>query len=113
MKFDKELVLKNQFWFLLGGFSVLWLIGFIMLWMNSASAIEEKQKLVDGADKALKNGVAYTSPKNPNTFLEPWNKFGKRFHDHKEVVWKDAWESAENPDFLAELRPAAAGRDLG
>jgi hypothetical protein len=93
MKFDKELLLKHKFWILLGVFTLIWLIGLTMLMMGSASAIEAKQKTYEAATKALSS---YSNPKNPTTFLPPWKEHGKRFHDHKEKLWKIAWDAQKS-----------------
>ncbi len=90
MKLDKEIVVKHQFWFLLGSYLLVWLVA--VLWLKVAAggpikAAEKKYKDSKGKlDKAKQN------PKNPNTFCPPWREYGKVFDGHKRGIWGKAWD---------------------
>ena len=90
MKLDKETFVKHQFWFFLGIFLPVWIIALSIFKFNTEVA--KKQKKYDDDKKAI---AGVTSPKN-ESFNRPWEKYGKVFHDNKEVVWKQAWE-LQNP----------------
>jgi hypothetical protein len=90
MKLDKETVVKHQFWFLLGGYLLVWFIA--VLWLKFAAGGEIKK-----AEKAYKDNKdrlakAQQRPINPNTFIPPWVKFAQVFDGHKRVIWGEAWE---------------------
>jgi hypothetical protein len=90
MKLDKETVVKHQFWFLLGGYVLVWLIAVLALKFSApgkiAAAQQEYKKSKDGLDRESK------SPKNDKTFCPPWEAYGNIFDGHKKVIWKQAWD---------------------
>jgi hypothetical protein len=89
MKLDQETVVKHQFWFLLGGYFLVWLIA--VMWMKFTYP-DEINKLKDEykkASDAVKSANA--SPVNIATFLPPWEKEAKDFSDHKGKIWQNAW----------------------
>jgi hypothetical protein len=91
MKFDKEALIKHKFWVILGVFALLWLIGLGVMLFTLSDRIKLHRDAYEGevksADGALKSG-----PKNPATFLPPWQEHQKMFRDHKNVIWGKAWE---------------------
>ncbi|HTU88618.1 MAG TPA: hypothetical protein VMF69_00840 [Gemmataceae bacterium] len=90
MKLDQETIVKHQFWFLLGGYFLLWFIAVLCLKFIAPGKIEEFQKAYDGAASGVKTAQS-GGPINTATFLPPWDKEAKTFSDHKSVIWGDAW----------------------
>jgi hypothetical protein len=97
MKFDKELLLKHQFWIIFGGFGLIWLIGFFILVMGSASAVEEAKGNFDKANKEIEPYKANPAKiVNVNTFLDPWNQYATEFRKCKEAIWLKAWNGQKS-----------------
>jgi hypothetical protein len=94
MKLDQETVVKHQFWFLLGGYFVLWLTAVLWMKFSYPSEIEDLKKKYDGAASGVKTALS-GGPVNTATFLPPWDKETKEFSDHKGVIWGDAWHVQE------------------
>ncbi len=90
MKLDQETVVKHQFWFLLGGYFVLWLIAILWMKFTFPGEIEklhnDYKAKTDGVNSALSAG-----PVNTATFIPPWDNETKEFSDHKGVIWGQAW----------------------
>jgi hypothetical protein len=88
MKLDKETVVKHQFWFLLGGYLLIWLIAVLVLMFTAPDTIKKAKdaykKAADDIASASKN------PVNKATFLPPWEKEADEFSRHKSVIWKQA-----------------------
>src|SRR5713101_847588 len=87
-KFDKDTLIKNRFWIMLGGAALLLLVCWLVLMLGGAGADQEK-KFKQELTKVQAN--AKGTPKNPN-FEEPWRKYGEEFTKQKEAVWRQAWE---------------------
>jgi hypothetical protein len=90
-KIDKEVLIKNRFWIGLGVFGVLWLVAVIVV---EASGDDSKKKAWSDAKTAIENA----KQKGPKTeaYQAPWNAHGKKFREHKDVIWKQAWEQQAN-----------------
>ena len=87
-KFDKDAMMKQKFWILLGVFALLWLVCLSFVVVNAGGPIDEAKKNYDAAKLAIGKN---THPKN-DSFLPPWENYGKTFTKHKNTVWKVAWE---------------------
>jgi hypothetical protein len=92
MKLDKDTVIKHQFWFLLGGFLLFWIIA--VFWLKGAATasdgpIEKAKGEYKGKSEAVKK--ASSDPVNVATFLPPWIKQFDVFNLHKGTVWTQAW----------------------
>ena len=75
MKVDKDAILKQKFWILLGVFALFWLMSLSVLWAYAGTpAAAAQQAYKDANDKVGK----YPRPKNDN-FLPPWNDYAKSF----------------------------------
>jgi len=90
MKLDKETVVKHQFWFLLGGYLLVWIIAVFWLKFSAAAAIDTVRKDFEGTDKDLK--AERQSPVNTRTFVPPWEAYRNVFEKHKQVIWGEAWK---------------------
>ena len=93
MKMDKEWVLKQRFWLLLGTFGLLWFVCLIALAVIGGGPVEAAKKLFDDATTLIKPYTAGSGPSRPKneSFLPEWVKYGKTFSDHKNTVWGIAW----------------------
>lgn len=89
MKLDQETLVKHQFWFLLGGAVLLWMVGAIWLKLAASEPIEKAKSDYEKAENEL---TTWRNPVNPATFNPPWEKYGGVFDGHKQVIWKDAWQ---------------------
>lgn len=90
MKLDKETVVKHQFWFMLGGFALLWLIAITSLKILASGPIEAKKKAYETSAANLKAAQA-KKPKNPATFLPPWKDNADLFRSKRDEVWSVAF----------------------
>ncbi len=90
MKLDKETVIKHQFWFLLGGYFLFWLVAVLWLWSTASGEIVKVKKAYEDNETALKS--AQSNPINTATFLPPWEKEATIVNGHKIVIWNDAWD---------------------
>ena len=101
MKLDKEWALKQRFWLLLGTFGLLWFVCLIVLWVVGSGPIEAAQTALKAADDAIQPYTARSGPKVPknDNFLPEWVKYGTTFRNHKDKVWRTAWDGDEpKPD---------------
>jgi hypothetical protein len=89
---DKESLKKHQFWYLLGGATLLCLILWLSVMFGMSGAAEEVQKKYDAAKKGV---TGAKQPKNAS-FLPPWQAHQKIFADQKDGVWKKAWETQQD-----------------
>jgi hypothetical protein len=89
MKLDQETVVKHQFWFLLGGYFLIWFIAVLCLMLIAPGEIAALKDGYEKAEKGVKD--AKQKPINTTTFLPPWEKEAKEFSDHKGKIWRDAW----------------------
>ena len=105
MKVDKEAILKQKFWILLGVFALLWLICLSVLYANASGPADEAKKNYDTAKTAVSKYTGANKPKN-DSFLPPWQKDIDLFEQHKKTVWKSAWEGDAG---RRGARPAALG----
>jgi hypothetical protein len=98
MKMDKDTLIKQKFWLILGAFTLVWLIGLILL-LTSASSTIAKEK-ANGYDKGTNDSkdANFQNPKSP-AYLPPWEKYGDKFKKHKAVVWKEAWQGDQKRDW--------------
>lgn len=94
MKLDKETIIKNRFWFCLGGFGLAWLIGLLVLMFGASSTIEAKKKEFADSQQQIQsqNNVKQLGPVETNPWLKPWAVYENRYRSHKEVIWKEAWD---------------------
>ena len=90
MKLDKELISRQRFWFCLGGFVLVWLIGLLTINVSASGQIKTRQDAYDSANKAIDN-QRMGDPKNPNFWL-PWEEVAKIFHHEAGVVHERATE---------------------
>lgn len=90
MKLDKETVVKHQFWFLLGGYLLVWIIA--VFWLKIAAG-DEIKKVADAFETTKKNlDNERRSPVNTRTFVPPWEAYRNVFEKHKQVIWNQAWD---------------------
>src|SRR5271166_2811379 len=105
MKVDKDALLKQKFWILLGVFALLWLIGLSVLYASAGGPASAAEADFKKAKDAIGKFTGANRPKNAS-FLPPWEKDIVQFDDHKKKVWKAAWEG----DKVEEADAAAAGQ---
>lgn len=91
MKMDKDAILKQKFWILLGVFGLLWLIGLSVLYASAGSPAAAAEADFKKAKDAIGQFTGAKRPKNA-TFLPPWEKDIAQFDEHKKKVWKVAWD---------------------
>lgn len=101
-KMDKDALKKNLFWIGLGVFCVLWLVAVVVV---KTSADDKKKKDWETA----KGGIEGALSKGPKTeaYLKPWVDHGQKFRNHKDVIWKQAWEQQGNMYTWPESMPPA------
>jgi hypothetical protein len=87
-KIDKDALIKQKFWILLGVFALLWIVCLSFVVVNAGGPIDEAQKNYKAAQDAVGK---FPRPKNAS-FLPPWEKYGAAFTKHKNEVWKIAWD---------------------
>jgi hypothetical protein len=88
MKFDKDKVLKHHFWIILAGFVLLWVISFSVLLATAGGPIKANRDRYDSAKKKIESKKDYKN----DSFLPPWEVYGKMFRDHKDFIWAKAWD---------------------
>ncbi len=88
---DKEALKKNQFWYLLGGFGLVWLILWVCAMVSGSEAGEKNKKEEPEKKKSLTEWNSKT-PKN-DKFIKPWNKHRDNFAAQKDTVWRQAWDT--------------------
>jgi hypothetical protein len=93
MKLDKETFVKHGFWFALGAFALLWLIGMIVLKFSAGSAVAKEREVYTNS---LKGITDVKNPKN-DSFLTAWDKYAKAYEKEKDKVWKIAFENQNPP----------------
>jgi hypothetical protein len=96
MKLDKDTLRKNQFWFVLVSYVLIWVVALCLLKIGAAGAVEEKKQAYEKNKKAIEDAKK-DRPKN-RSFNEPWEKYGQVFASHKDEVWKQAWETQNPPN---------------
>jgi hypothetical protein len=89
MRVDKEILIKQHFWILLGLFLILWVASVVMI-ETSASAAGGKAKADFETAKTNITG-AESKPSKNDTFNAPWIEYGKAYKAQKDKVWSDAW----------------------
>lgn len=101
-KMDKEALKKNLFWILLGVFCVLWIGAVVVVKM---AADDKKKKDWEGA----KGGIEGALSKGPKTeaYLKPWQEHGQKFRNHKDVIWKQAWDQQRDMYTWPESMPVS------
>ena len=90
-KIDKEQLLKNKFWIMLGSATLLLLICWLVLLISGSSAGDEQRKKFESNLMAVQNNAKGT-PKN-DSFTTPWDEYGEKFTKQKVGVWKQAWDT--------------------
>jgi hypothetical protein len=90
MKMDKDTVIKHKFWFLLGLFALLWIIGISVLGLTAGEPIRKKRADYEAKMKGVKE--AHSKGEKNERFLTPWQGHQKLFQDHKDTIWAQAWE---------------------
>jgi hypothetical protein len=92
MKVDKETLLKHHFWIVLGSFALLWLIGLCFMLFTLGDEIRKHKDDYTKKKEAVKTAKDTPGgPKNPVTFLPPWQKHQAMFLKHKDDVWTVGW----------------------
>ena len=91
---DKESLIKNQFWLGLGGFGLLWLILWICALANGSTEADNEKNAYAKVGKTI-DDWKNKKPKN-NTFIAPWQEYGKKFADQKNDVWGKAWDTQKD-----------------
>jgi hypothetical protein len=99
MKFDKDTLVKQRFWFLLAVSVPLAIVGLFMLSSTVRSGIEAGRKKVDGS---LKNLKAFGDPKS-REWVDLVDKFAGEKEKQKTIVWKDA--AAKQADLMTWPEP--------
>ena len=97
MKVDKDAILKQKFWILLGVCALLWLICLSVLYANGGGPADEAKKSYDTAKTAISKFTGANRPKN-DSFLPPWQADIKQFEQHKNTVWRSAWDGDKEGD---------------
>ncbi len=97
MKVDKDAILKHKFWILLGVFALLWLICLSVLCASAGAPVDEAKKDFDAAKTAVSKFTGANRPKN-DSFLPPWQADIKQFEQHKNTVWRTAWDGDQEGD---------------
>jgi hypothetical protein len=92
MKLDKEFLLKNRFWVLLGTAVFFWLVSLVIVFFGPAKKASAESKNFAELQKKL------TAPKNPKnaSFLPPWREREELFRKAKNKVWEQAWKTQTN-----------------
>lgn len=90
MKLDKDTFVKQQFWFLLGGYLLVWFIAVLWLKIAAGGPIDTAKKEYEKQTSGLK--TAGQNPVNVDKFLPPWNAAAKVYNGHKSTIWETAWE---------------------
>jgi hypothetical protein len=90
MRVDKEVLIKQHFWILLGLFLILWFVC-VALIKTSAADIGDKAKT---EFKTARDNIkgAESKPAKNDSFNKPWNEYGAAYKNQKEKVWSDAWQ---------------------
>jgi hypothetical protein len=104
MKLDKETVVKHQFWFLLGGFLLLWVAALSSLKLLASGPIEAKRKDYEKAAADIKTAQS-KKPKNPATFLPPWKEYADTFRNKRDEIWSAAFRLQNPPGEPFETWP--------
>src|ERR1700682_4915537 len=97
MKVDKDAILKQKFWILLGVFALLWLVCLSVLYANASGPLDKAKEDYKKAHDAVTQFPGAKRPKN-DSFLGPWKSYGERFDNHKKTVWKVAWDGDKVAD---------------
>jgi hypothetical protein len=92
MKLDKETFIKHQFWFLLGGFVLVWLIGLTSLSFSASEPIKTKKDAYDKAANDIKMASTQKGGPKNESFYKPWEEYGQKFIKHKDEIWEKAWK---------------------
>ncbi|MFO0879652.1 MAG: hypothetical protein U0840_20085 [Gemmataceae bacterium] len=100
---DKEALKRNQFWIVLGLFGVLWLVSLIVL---KTAGNDEKKKAWEKAKTDIK--AAQSQGPKTEAFQLPWKEHGQKFRDHKDVIWREAWEQQKDMYTWPESMPVNA-----
>ena len=89
MKLDKDTLVKQQFWFLLGGYLLVWVAAVFWLKAAAGEPIENAKKAFDGDKSQLQS--AQRDPVNVKEFIPPWEKQFATFNGYKTEIWMQAW----------------------
>jgi hypothetical protein len=120
MKLDKDTVIRQHFWFLLGLFVPLLAACYYLLATGVASAIDEKAKKLDESKKAVE-GLKPATIKNQN-WIAALEKKLLDLEKQKQAIWNDAWtaqasittwpDSLKAEQFQRVLKDAPFGKSL-
>jgi hypothetical protein len=88
MTIDKETLIKHRFWIALGAFTLLWLVGLIVIPIAQGSDNEKKVKEFDTRKKEVSS---INDPKNDN-YKQPLESKEKVLNGKKNDVWGKAYE---------------------
>jgi len=86
MKIDKETLLKNQFWIVLGGAGLLILGSIVVLFLGAGPRASSAQAGYKDFETKLKNQKDFKN----SSFVKPWNERKDEFSGRKDKVWADA-----------------------
>lgn len=107
MKFDKETLIKQRFWVLLGTVVPLVIAGLVVLWMGAGDEIEAKAKALDESKQKL-SGII-TSPPENKKFTSALEVRKREVLQKELEIWGRAWKGQE-PDFTSwPVPPASEG----
>jgi hypothetical protein len=93
-KIDKEFLLKNRFWVLLGSAGLLALVCLLTLLFVGSSEGGVRQTRYEKSRKEVID-KSKSKPKN-ESFVTPWKKYTKIFTDQKDGVWNMAWDTQKD-----------------
>jgi hypothetical protein len=90
MKLDKDTLVKEHFWFLLGLLVVMVLLSLVLLWTTTGGAIAKEKKTFEDQKRNLE-GIPKSGPKNINWISRQDDKL-KKEGAQKDRIWGEAWK---------------------
>lgn len=94
MKFDKETLMKEHFWFLLILVLPLVLVSLVLLLATSSDLIAAPEKKIKDTKTKLESISPTAQPKNPK-WVEALNKVEGLVDGQKTKIWEQAWKEQE------------------
>src|SRR5579883_673172 len=91
MKLDKDVLIKHNFWIVLGTFALVWSIAFLTIRFAAGGTTASLHKSFDESEKSITNAVK-GHPKNKATYIDPWDNQAKEYRNIKNEVWKKAFD---------------------
>src|SRR5262245_896586 len=90
IKIDKDFLLKNQFWVMLGAAVFLWLVSLVWVFLGPAKKASAEAKAFAKTQDEYKNSGK--DPKNAS-FNTAWNQREKEFREARDKIWEAAWRT--------------------